>query len=96
MNKTPSLLHKKVPMRKCIVTNLIFPKQELMRIILDQDGQPLIDKTGKQNGRGAYLQPKLTLIPLLKKNKSLERALKIKIKAEFYETIIKEIQTNWD
>lgn len=96
MSKIPLMQLKKIPMRKCIVTNIILPKRELIRIILNKDGQLFIDKTGKQNGRGAYIQPKIELIPLLIKNKALERALKTKIPHEFYETLMKEIKENWD
>ncbi|BET38379.1 MULTISPECIES: RNase P modulator RnpM [Spiroplasma] len=96
MNKIPLIQRKKIPMRKCIVTNTILPKRELIRIVINKEGQLFIDKTGKQNGRGAYIQPKLELIPLLIKNKALERALKTKIPNEFYEQLINEIKKNWD
>lgn len=96
MNKIPLIQHKKIPMRKCIITNTILPKRELIRIVINKKGQLLIDKSGKQNGRGAYIQPKIKLIPLLIKNKALERALKTKIPNDFYEQLINEIKKNWD
>lgn len=96
MEKPTSIPHKKIPMRKCVITNTILPKRELIRIVVNKDGTLLIDKSGKHAGRGAYIQPKLVLIPQLKKNQSLVRALKTKIPNEFYDEIIKEIQKNWD
>lgn len=96
MEKITSITRKKVPMRKCVITNTILPKRELIRIVVSEDGTLLIDKSGKHTGRGAYIQPKLVLIPHLKKNQSLVRALKTKIANEFYDEIIKEIEENWD
>ena len=96
MNKTPTTKNKNKPMRKCIITNTIWPKQQLLRIVVTKNGQLLIDTTGKHQGRGAYLQPKLALMLQLKKSKCLERALKVKVSDDFYETINKIIKENWD
>lgn len=91
MEKSLLIQRKKIPMRKCVITNTILPKRELIRIVATKDGILIIDKTGKHTGRGAYIQPKFELIPQLKKNQGLARALKTKISNEFYEEIIKEI-----
>ena len=45
---------KKVPMRKCVSCNERKEKKELIRVVVS-DGLTVIDKTQKQNGRGAYL-----------------------------------------
>jgi hypothetical protein len=34
------------------------PKRELVRIVRTPEGNVVVDETGKQNGRGAYLCPK--------------------------------------
>lgn len=47
--------NKKIPLRKCIVTQEMKPKQELIRIVRNKEGEVFIDETGKKNGRGAYL-----------------------------------------
>lgn len=47
---------KKIPMRKCVVTQERFPKKELIRVVRTPEGQVEIDLTGKRNGHGAYMQ----------------------------------------
>ena len=47
---------KKIPMRKCVVTQERFPKKELIRVVRTPEGQVEIDLTGKRNGLGAYMQ----------------------------------------
>jgi predicted RNA-binding protein YlxR (DUF448 family) len=46
---------RKVPLRKCIVTNEMRPKGDLVRIVRTSEGTVELDLTGKKNGRGAYL-----------------------------------------
>ena len=46
---------RKVPLRKCIVTNEMKPKKELIRVVRSPEGEVSIDQTGKKNGRGAYI-----------------------------------------
>ena len=52
---------RQVPMRKCVVTNEMNPKEEMVRIVKTKDNKIFIDDTGKKNGRGAYvsLNPKI-------------------------------------
>lgn len=49
------LKSKNIPLRKCVVCGKKFPKPELLRIVLDEEGLPVLDLSGKKNGRGAYL-----------------------------------------
>lgn len=46
---------KKIPERKCVITNEMKPKKELIRIVRNKEGEVFVDVTGKKNGRGAYL-----------------------------------------
>ena len=46
---------KKIPTRSCVVTREKYPKGELIRVVRTPEGNVVIDLTGKQNGRGAYL-----------------------------------------
>ena len=45
---------RKVPIRTCVVCREKAGKRELFRIVRTEQGI-MIDPTGKQNGRGAYL-----------------------------------------
>ena len=46
---------KKTPERKCVGCNGRFPKKDLVRVLRLPDETIVLDKTGKQSGRGAYL-----------------------------------------
>ena len=46
---------KNLPKRTCIGCNEIKLKKDLIRIVKNKDGQITVDKTGKAQGRGAYV-----------------------------------------
>lgn len=78
---------KKIPMRKCVVTQEQLPKKELIRIVRTPEGQVVIDATGRTNGRGAYLKKDIAAVELAKKKKALARALECEIPEEIYEQL---------
>lgn len=80
-------MNKKIPMRTCVVTRESLPKKELIRIVRDKSGNVIIDESGKQNGRGAYLKRDLDVIKKAKKSKILERALGVSIPDSLYEDL---------
>ncbi|MEM9951194.1 MAG: YlxR family protein [Chloroflexota bacterium] len=45
---------KHIPQRTCVVCRQKFDKRQLVRLVRTSDGV-LVDPTGKQDGRGAYL-----------------------------------------
>ncbi len=79
---------KKIPLRTCVVTNEKLPKKELLRIVRTPEGNVIVDLTGKQNGRGAYIKKDISVVELAKKNHNLERKLETKIEDSVYEEII--------
>lgn len=79
---------KKVPLRKCVITNERFPKQELIRVVRDKEGTVSIDLTGKLNGRGAYLKKDRAVINKAIKTKKLDRHLEVKIPENIYEELL--------
>ena len=80
-------MNKKIPMRTCIVTKESIPKKELIRVVRDKDGNVLVDITGKQNGRGAYLKKDLDVVKKAEKSKILERVLGVSIPNSIYEEL---------
>ena len=78
---------KKIPLRKCVVTQERLPKKELLRIVKNNEGQVFVDLTSKANGRGAYIKKDLEILNLAKQKKSLERALECEISDEVYQQI---------
>jgi Predicted nucleic-acid-binding protein implicated in transcription termination len=79
---------RKIPMRKCVATQEAFPKKELIRIVRTPDLQIVIDETGKQNGRGAYLRKTKDAVLMAKKTNALGRALEITIPEEIYNSLL--------
>lgn len=76
---------KNVPNRTCIGCNEIKPKKELIRVVKNKENQIFIDKTGKANGRGAYLCNNLECLEKAIKTKKLERTFETTIEPEIYE-----------
>jgi uncharacterized protein len=46
---------KHIPQRTCIACRKVDPKRALFRLVRTENGGVVIDTTGKQAGRGAYL-----------------------------------------
>jgi hypothetical protein len=81
---------RKIPMRKCVVTNEHYEKKQLLRIVKSPEGIVALDPTGKANGRGAYVCNKKTVILEAKKTKVLDRHLETKIPDEVYDELLKQ------
>lgn len=80
-------MNKKEPLRMCIACREMKSKKELLRVVKNKEGQIFIDKTGKANGRGAYICKDLTCLEKLKKQKILNKAFKMMIDDQVYEEI---------
>lgn len=78
---------RKVPLRKCIITQEMFPKQELIRIVRNKAGEVFVDPTGKQNGRGAYLKLDLDIINKAEESAALNKQLQMRIPGKIYEEL---------
>ncbi len=78
---------KELPKRTCIGCNQIKLKKELIRIVKNKEGQIFIDKTGKANGRGAYLCNNIECLEKAIKSKRLERNFEIQIDKKIYEDL---------
>jgi predicted RNA-binding protein YlxR (DUF448 family) len=80
--------NRKVPLRKCVATQEMKPKRELVRIVRSKEGEVSIDLTGKKSGRGAYLSRNKEAILLAQKKNILEHQLKTKIDSSVYEELL--------
>lgn len=78
---------KHVPERTCMGCNAKKYKKELVRIVKNKNNEIKIDKTGKLEGRGAYICNNEVCLEKLKKSKRLERLFKQKISDEIYENL---------
>lgn len=85
------MAEKKIPLRKCTGCNEMKPKKELIRVLKTTEEEIILDKTGKKNGRGAYLCNSPECFRKARKSRGLERSLQVKIPDEIYETLEKEL-----
>ena len=77
---------KKIPMRTCIACKECKPKKELIRIVKTDEGFKF-DKTGKLNGRGAYICNDSKCRELLFKNKLLNKTFKCNVSSDEYNSL---------
>ena len=82
---------KKIPLRKCIGCGEMKPKKELLRVLKTPENGIVLDTTGRQNGRGAYLCNNVACFRKAASNRGLERSLQTAIPAEIYEQLEKEL-----
>ena len=78
---------KSLPQRSCIGCNTKKDKRDLIRIVKSKDGNISIDKTGKANGRGAYICNNVECLEKAIKSKRLERTFEKSIDSEIYEIL---------
>lgn len=78
---------KKMPQRTCMGCNQKKDKKDLIRVVKNKNGEISIDKTGKQEGRGAYICDNIECLDRVIKTKRLERTLEVKISQEIYESL---------
>ncbi len=78
---------KSIPQRTCMGCNEKKDKRDLIRIVKTNKNEISIDKTGKQEGRGAYICNNEQCLEKVIKTKRLERALEIKISEEVYNNL---------
>lgn len=75
---------KKIPLRRCLGCFESKPKNELYRIVKTTDGEIILDKTGKKNGRGAYICCSKECLEKAIKYKRLEKEFEMKISDDIY------------
>lgn len=78
---------RKTPQRKCIATQEMFDKRDMLRIVRTPEGEVKIDPTGKAAGRGAYVSRSREAFDIVKKKRLLNRALKAEITDAMYEEL---------
>ena len=73
---------KHVPQRTCVACRTGRAKRELVRVVRTPEGAVVVDETGKRNGRGAYLCPRMSCWEIAIEHKHLERALNVEVTTE--------------
>ncbi len=70
------------------------PKKELIRIVKISDGNITVDKTGKQNGRGAYFCNSKDCLEKAIKSGRIAKEFEMQITKEQYDKLISEYESN--
>jgi len=70
---------KHVPQRTCIGCRKVQSKREMVRLVRTPEGELVIDETGKQNGRGAYLCRQPSCWDAALKGQQLGKSLRMEI-----------------
>ena len=83
-------MEKKLPLRLCIGCNAMKNKKEMIRIVKNEEGINL-EKTGKKNGRGAYLCDDVECLEKAIKSRGLERSFKMAISKEMYTKLLEDM-----
>ena len=81
---------KKIPMRQCVSCRESKEKKQLIRIVKN-DQEITIDRTGKKNGRGAYLCDNLECLVKARKNRGLNRAFRMEVDESVYEELERQL-----
>jgi len=78
---------KKIIQRTCIGCNEKKDKRELIRIVINKQGEISIDKTGKLEGRGAYICDNIECLNKAIKSKKLEKTFETNIEQDIFEKL---------
>ena len=78
---------KRQPQRTCMGCNVKKDKKELIRIVKNNNNEITIDKTGKLEGRGAYICDDIACLEKVVKSKRLEKVFDMKISEKIYENL---------
>ena len=80
-------MQKKQPQRTWMGCNQKKDKKDLIRIVKNKENVINVHKTGKMQGRGAYICNDINCLEKAIKNKRLEKVLETKISQEIYENV---------
>lgn len=75
---------KSSPQRKCVGCGEMKDKRDLIRVVREPDGKISIDKTGKMNGRGAYVCANSECFAKAKKARRFEKSFKCQVSPDVY------------
>ena len=82
---------KKIAMRMCTGCREMKPKGALIRIVKTPEGEIRLDRTGKLNGRGAYVCKSAECLKKVQKSGALSRAFETQVPDEVFVQLEKEL-----
>ena len=85
-----------VPQRTCVICRTVQGKRELVRLVRTPEGLLVVDKTGKQNGRGAYLCRQRSCWETAIKGRQLSKALNMEMSERERQVLRDAIEREFD
>lgn len=82
----------KQPLRQCVGCGEMKPKMTLVRIVKTPEGKIELDRSGRSNGRGAYICHNAECYKRAVKARRFEKSFSAPIPPEVSELIIKELE----
>lgn len=90
--KPKAIRPKHVPQRTCIACRQVAGKRNLVRLVRTEAGV-VVDPTGKQAGRGAYIHPYQTCWHAVLRSNRLEQALRTRLSEENRQALLDYMAT---
>lgn len=87
---------RKKPRRQCIGCRESKDKKELIRIVKTPEGEIVIDRTGRKNGRGAYLCDREECLKKAWKANALSRSFRMNVADEVYRELERQLKHDTD
>ena len=82
---------RKKPQRQCIACRACRDKQDLIRVV-----KIMLDRTGRKNGRGAYLCANEECLKKAWKSNALSRSFRMNVKEETYLLLERQLKDGTD
>lgn len=86
-------MSKNIPLRMCIACRTMQPKNNLVRIVKNNQNEIFLDSSFKANGRGAYICNNQACFDKCIKTKALNRSFKCEISQELINNLKQSIKT---
>ncbi len=83
---------KSRPQRQCVGCREKKEKNELIRVVRTPEGEFVIDRTGKKNGRGAYLCDEVDCLKKARAGNALNRSFRMEVPDEIYEELKRQLE----
>ncbi|AKU79567.1 YlxR family protein [Spiroplasma turonicum] len=78
-------------LRKDISSNKRLPRNELLRIVKNKNGQIFVDIAKNAHGRGVYIYPSELSIKKIKQKNLLDRSYRTHIESSIYDNVEKDL-----
>ncbi len=85
---------KKKPERQCIGCRESKSKKELIRVVKTSEGDIMLDRTGRKNGRGAYICENEECLKKARQLNALSRSFKMNVPDEIYDELERQLKND--